>query len=54
MQIGKLNIYARKNLIALVNKYLYLPENNVPIIKEHFLFDSFPTAVTDKTTISTI
>lgn len=54
MQIGKLNIYARKNLIAMVNTYLYAPENKAPIIKEHFLFDSFPTAVTDKTTITNI
>lgn len=54
MQIGKLNIYARKNLIAMINKYLYLPANSTPIIKEHFLFDSFSTGVTDKTTISSI
>lgn len=54
MQIGKLNIYARKNLIAMINKYLYLPENSTPIIKEHFLFDSFSTTLTDKTTISSI
>lgn len=54
MQIGKLSIYARKNLIALTNKYLYNPENNTPLTKEHFLFEWFPTQVTDKTTISGI
>lgn len=54
MQLGKLNIYARKNVIALINKYIYLPENSVPIVKEHFLFDGFATAVTDKSTITNI
>ena len=39
MQIGKLGIYGRKNVIALLNKYIYAAENGVPIVKEHFLFD---------------
>lgn len=52
MKTGKLGIYGRKNIIALLNKYLYLPENNLPIIKEHFLFDSYATTVSDKSTIT--
>jgi hypothetical protein len=54
MQRGKLSVYGRKNMIALVNKYIYLPENNIPLIKEHFLFENYPTAVTDKSTIKNI
>ncbi len=52
MQRGKLSIYGRKNMISMVNKYIYLPENDLPIVKEHFLFDNYPTSVTDKSTIS--
>ncbi len=52
MQRGKLSIYGRKNMIGLLNKYLYLPENKLPIIKEHFLFDEYPTGITDKSTIT--
>ncbi len=54
MQRGKLSIYGRKNVIWLINKYIYLPENNVPIIKEHFLFENYPTGVTDKSTIRNV
>ncbi len=51
MQRGKLSIYGRKNVVGLLNKYLYLPENNLPIVKEHFLFENYPEWVTDKSTI---
>ncbi len=54
MQRGKLSVYGRKNMIALVNKYIYLPENNLPIIKEHFLFENYPTDVSDKSTIKNV
>lgn len=54
MQRGKLSIYGRKNIIWLLNKYMYLPENGLPIIKEHFLFDNYPTGITDKSTITSI
>jgi hypothetical protein len=54
MQRGKLSIYGRKNVIALINKYIYAPENGVPIVKEHFLFEGYPTAVSDKGAISLI
>jgi hypothetical protein len=54
MQRGKLSIYGRKNVIALINKYIYAPENRVPIVKEHFLFEGYPTAVSDKGAISMI
>lgn len=51
MQQGKLNIYGRKNVIALLGTYVYLPENAVPLVKEHFLFDNVPTVFSDKTPI---
>jgi Bacterial extracellular solute-binding proteins, family 5 Middle len=54
MQKGKLNIYGRKNMIALVTKYLYLAENDVSLIEEHFLFDTIPQKFSDPSTISSI
>ncbi len=51
MQRGRLSIYGRKNFIALVNHHLFKDDNNPGIIKENFLFDSFPKTVTDKTAI---
>lgn len=51
MQRGRLSIYGRKNFIALVNHHLFLDDNNPGIIKENFLFDAFPKAVTDKSAI---
>lgn len=52
MQRGKLSIYGRKNFIALLHKYIYLPENGLPLIKEHFLFDNYPTGITDISTLT--
>lgn len=52
MQRGRLSIYGRKNFIALVNHHLFADDNNPGIIKENFLFDAFPTRVTDITAIS--
>lgn len=49
MQRGRLSIYGRKNFIALVNHHLFMTGNNPGIIKENFLFDVFPTTLTDKT-----
>lgn len=54
MQRGKLSVYGRKNVIGLLNKYIYLPENNLPIVKEHFLFENYPEGVTDKSTIRSV
>ena len=51
MQRGRLSIYGRKNFIALVNHHLFADNNNPGIIKENFLFDAFPTTVTDKSAI---
>ncbi len=51
MQRGRLSIYGRKNLIALVNHHLFLEGNNPGIIKENFLFDAFPQNVSDKVAI---
>ena len=52
MQRGRLSIYGRKNFIALVNHHLFSEEvNNPGIIKENFLFDAFPKALTDKVAI---
>jgi|GEM_PF-3362041 len=51
MQRGRLSIYGRKNFIALVNHHLFADDTNPGIIKENFLFDAFPKALTDKVAI---
>jgi hypothetical protein len=54
MKDGKLDIYGRKNMIALLSQYLYLPENDVPLVQEHFLFDAYPRTFSDASTIAKI
>ncbi|MBP6910456.1 hypothetical protein KBC03_02550 [Patescibacteria group bacterium] len=52
MQRGRLSIYGRKNIIALLNYHLFNSGNtNAGLIKENFLFDAFPTRLTDKVAI---
>lgn len=52
MQRGRLSIYGRKNIIALLNFHLFNSGNtNAGLIKENFLFDAFPTRITDKVAI---